>query len=458
MHATIAVNRFGLGARPGELASVSGRHERWLLDQLDAVALPKSLSKIAPSSEVLVDVARLRRRKREMRLAGEKVDQKDLGKLISGHYRELVLARAQTATTTDTPFAERLVRFWANHFAISADKREVRAIAGAIENEAVRPHLAGSFSDMLLAVEQHPAMLLYLDNIRSIGPTSQRGLRAKKRRPERRIGLNENLAREILELHTLGVRGGYDQSDVTSFARVITGWTVGRDTDANTKNGSAGRFRFDKALHEPGAQRVLGKRYAQDGVDQGEAVLRDLAVHPSTAQHLATKLARHFVADEPPQPLVARLARVFLDTGGDLPSLHAALVRAPEAWTTPHAKYKTPDDYLISTMRAFDFTPDRVGPILMTLRVLGQPPLTPGSPAGWPDTAEQWRGGDALFKRIEWANDVARRLPGRTNPQSVADAALGPLLRDETRSAMQRAQSTAQSLTLFLASPEFQRR
>ncbi|MFK7886997.1 MAG: DUF1800 family protein [Gammaproteobacteria bacterium] len=457
-HAVIAANRFGLGAKPGELQRIRGRHERWLLEQLDVRTAPKPIADLPPSYDVLRAVAQMRAKKRQMRKAGKRADQKDLGRLIGGHYRELVLARTVAAAASDTPFAERLVHFWSNHFAISADKREVRAVAGAIENEVVRPHLNGRFADMLVAAEQHPTMLLYLDNIRSIGPGSKRGLRAAKRQPERRLGLNENLAREILELHTLGARGGYDQADVTSLARVITGWTVGRDNKSDADRGVVGRFKFDAALHEPGAQQVLGKRYAATGVGQGEAVLRDLALHPSTAKHVAEKLARHFVVDEPPSSLVDRLARVFLASDGDLRALHTALVRAPEAWVTPLAKYKTPREFVISTMRALDHVPDKIGPVLSSYRLLGQPPHEPGSPAGWPDTAQQWRGGDALYKRIEWANLVARRLPLTVATERVAQGALGPLFSEATRKAMSRAQSTAQSLTLFLASPEFQRR
>ena len=191
----------------------------------------------------------------------------------------------------------RLVMFWSNHFCVSANKGPVRGMAGAYEREAIRPHVLGRFVDMLLAVERHPAMLVYLDNHVSIGPNSRAGL-------NRGLGLNENLAREILELHTLGVGGGYTQEDVTNLARILTGWTV-----ANLANpvGEPGRFFFAPARHEPGAWTVLGKRYGEAGMAAGEAVLRDLARHPATARHIARKLARHFVSAEPPAALVARL-------------------------------------------------------------------------------------------------------------------------------------------------------
>ena len=197
--------------------------------------------------------------------------------------------------------------------------------AGSFEREAIRPHVLGRFGDMLVAVEQHPAMLFFLDNEQSLGPSSRAGI-------NRHRGLNENLAREIMELHTLGVNGGYTQDDVTSFARVITGWTfAGRQGVL----GAAGSFVFNANAHEPGAQRVLGKIYEANGVAQGEAVLADIACHPSTATFISTKLARHFVADDPPPALVAKLQDIFVRTDGDLRLLANALIDADEAWTAP---------------------------------------------------------------------------------------------------------------------------
>ena len=199
-------------------------------------------------------------------------------------------ARIEHARTTDAAFLERLVMFWSNHFCVNANKGAVLGMAGAFEREAIRPHVLGRFADMLLAVEQHPAMLIYLDNQASTGPNSQVGR-------NRGRGLNENLAREILELHTLGVDGGYTQADVTNLARVITGWTVGQPNQPNAEHG---RFHFAPARHEPGRHPVLGKRYGDAGVRAGEACLADLARHPSTARHIARKLAAHFVAETPP--------------------------------------------------------------------------------------------------------------------------------------------------------------
>src|SRR6185503_17138370 len=231
-------------------------------------------------------------------------------------------------------FRERLVHFWTNHFAVSADKPQVLALAGALENEAIRPHVAGRFADLLAAVEAHPAMILYLDNQASIGPNSQLAQRRGRRTPGegRKFGINENLAREILELHTLGVDGGYTQHDVTTFAQALTGWSIG--TDRVRKGGTPGKFEFHEAAHEPGTRTILGTRYGQSGVAQPRAVLADLAKHPATAHHIAVKLARHFIADEPLRDDVARLAKAFRDSDGDLPTLYRALLDTPAAWAT----------------------------------------------------------------------------------------------------------------------------
>ena len=247
-------------------------------------------------------------------------------------------ARYEAAVGADIGFVERLVWFWSNHFCISADKDI--AMVGAYEREAIRAHVLGRFADMLVAVESHPAMLYYLDNVRSMGANSIAGINGDK-------GLNENLAREILELHTLGVRSGYSQADVTSFANVLTGWT---STDA-ADPAHGGEFLFNKRLHEPGEQTVLGKFYAQSGVDQGRAVLADLARHTATAQHIAQKLARHFVADEPPPPLVAKLAKAFMDSDGNLKAVAKALVTADEAWTPARTKLKRPSEWIVSMLR-----------------------------------------------------------------------------------------------------------
>ncbi len=462
--AVIAVNRFGLGARPGDLRKADMDPARWLKDQLAGPSrMHAELRDLDTTATVLVAVQDVRRMQRQSRQADPDKPAPDIveryGRIVRQHYVAQVNARYRVAAATDYPFHERLVHFWTNHFAVSADKQPLPAIAGLFENEAIRPNVTGSFADLLIAVEQHPAMILYLDNQRSIGPGSKIAKRANRFRRDQQFGLNENLAREILELHTLGVDGGYTQEDVTTFAKVITGWSIGGANERGRfADGEPGKFEFREVIHEPGAQTILGKRYSQDGVGQGEAVLRDLAVHPSTARFLATKLARHFVSDEPPAALVQRMADAYLDSDGELTSLYLALVDSAEPWTDTFGKYKSPNDFVVSALRAFDHVPDNPRLIVGALDLMGQTPYRPGSPAGWPDTAEQWGGADALYKRIEWSETVGRYVGTRINPVELGESALGPALSERTRRAVSRAESIAQGTTLLLASPEFQRR
>lgn len=460
----IATNRFGLGARPGDLAAVDADPQRWLTDQLQGPSrLSAELRDLRKSSSVLVEVQDLRIAQRAEKRSNDDDAAPDIvekyGRIVRANYVEQMNARYRNAAASDYPFHERLVHFWSNHFAISADKQPMPAIAGLYENEAIRPNISGNFADLLIAVEQHPAMILYLDNQRSVGPNSTLGQRANRGRKERNVGLNENLAREILELHTLGVDGGYTQQDVTTFAKVITGWSIGGATETGRfADGTPGEFEFREIIHEPGARRVLNTNYAQEGVKQGEAVLRDLATNPSTANFLATKLARHFVADDPPQDLLDRLTGVYLESGGNLPAVYETLIASPESWTETFAKYKTPHDFVISSYRAFDHVPDDARFTVAALDLMGQTPFRPGSPAGWPDTALEWGGADALMKRIEWSNTVARVVGDRANPVDIGDAALGPAFSVNTRRAVSRAESKKQGINLLLASPDFQRR
>lgn len=460
----VAANRFGLGARPGELERVDRNPRSWLLDQLQGPSRrPAELEALSHTAAVLLEVQELRREQRRERRMQTDEPAPDIvrkyGRTVRQHYIDQAQARYRMATATDTPFFERLVHFWSNHFAVSADKQPVPAIAGLYEQEAIRPNVTGQFADLLIAAEQHPAMILYLDNQRSIGPNSTLGRRANRRQNERSIGLNENLAREILELHTLGVDGGYTQDDVTTFAKVITGWSIGgAGSNGRFAEGEPGTFHFRDMIHEPGAHRVLGKTYAQSGITQGEAVLRDLAVHPSTARFISTKLATHFVADEPEPKLVDELTKVYIKSSGNLASVYEALINADGVLSHPFSKYKTPHDFVISTFRAFDHVPDNGRFVIGALELLGQTPYRPGSPAGWPDTAGEWGGADALYKRIEWSNTVARVVGSRVKPAELGDAVLGLAFAADTRKAISRAESEVQGMTLLLASPDFQRR
>ena len=362
-------------------------------------------------------------------------------------YLEEARARIDAALRAEIGFVERLVWFWSNHFCISADKGPgVRALAGAFEREAIRLHVLGRFADMLIAVETHPAMLRYLDNVRSIGPNSIVGR-------NRNAGLNENLAREILELHTLGVRSVYTQADVTSFARVITGWSV---VPFQQDPQRGGEFVFNPRLHEPGAQSVIGRIYRAAGMEQGLVVLRDLARHPATAKHVAQKIAIHFVSDTPPPAFVDRLAKRFLDTQGDLKELAKALVASTEAWDAPREKLKRPGEWIVGALRATGYAPPDVRPVVQAQNLLGEPLWRPPAPKGFSDATAAWM--DGLSQRLDIANQLSRRVGSLVDPVDAIDMVLGPLASADTRRAVARAESRSQALTLLLMSPEFQRR
>ncbi|MBR1124010.1 DUF1800 family protein [Bradyrhizobium lablabi] len=369
--------------------------------------------------------------------------------IIQKTYRTEALARMQRAVMADCGFAERLVVFWSNHFCISASKGGLaRMWAGSFEREAIRPHVLGRFADMLKAVEQHPAMLFFLDNQQSLGPDSRAGI-------NRNRGLNENLAREILELHTLGVNGGYSQDDVTSLARIITGWTyAGRLGQL----GTPGTFVFNANAHQPGAHRVMGKVYDQNGVAQGEAVLADIARHPSTAKFIATKFARHFVADDPPPALVARLADVFTNTDGDLKALSMALVDSEEAWKAPLTKIRSPYEFLMATGRLLGRIPEDPGRYLGGLNVLGQPLWSPAGPNGFPDSNAAWAAPEGMKLRLDISAQVASRLADNIDPRDLLELVAADAASPETRRTVERAETRQQALALLLMSPEFQRR
>jgi uncharacterized protein (DUF1800 family) len=369
--------------------------------------------------------------------------------IIQKTFRAEALARLQRAIMADCGFVERLVVFWSNHFCISASKGgPARMWAGSFEREAIRPYVLGRFADMLKAVEQHPAMLFFLDNQQSLGPDSRAGR-------NRNRGLNENLAREILELHTLGVGGGYSQEDVTALANVITGWTyAGRLGQL----GPPGSFVFNTNAHQPGAQRVLGKIYDAPGVAQGEAVLSDIARHPSTAKFIAGKFVRHFVADDPPPSLVKRLADVFTKTGGDLKALAMALVDSDEVWTAPLSKMRSPYEFLVAAGRLLAQIPNDPARYLGGLNTLGQPLWSPAGPNGFPDTNAAWAAPEGIKLRLDISAQIASRLADGVDPRDLLELVAADAASVETRRTIERAEQRQQALALLLMSPEFQRR
>ncbi|HUO81150.1 MAG TPA: DUF1800 family protein [Steroidobacteraceae bacterium] len=466
--AALATSRFGLGARPGELAAAGGDPRGWLLAQLGRrVAAPAELDGLAPGAEVLGRFLAAREERREERRAAARGDADPVKQLATSvrevllpHYLAQAAARTRIALATGAPFRERLVQFWTNHFAVSVDKPICLGTAGALENEAIRPHVCGRFAELLLAVEMHPAMVTYLDNQQSVGPDSALGERANRRRggdpPKGRTGLNENLAREILELHTMGVGSGYAQADVTQLAFILTGWTiVGRDG----KLGEPGGFAFNPNAHEPLAATVRGRLYVEDGVAQGEAALADLAREPATARHIATKFARHFVADAPDPGLVARLAKTFRDSDGDLGALARALVADDAAWRPPATKVRNPWELTVAAYRAFGRSPSDAGPALGALDLLGMPLWRPGGPNGFSDdSVAAWASPEGMKTRVALAQRFASQIKDAPSPTALLEDVIGPTASEPTRQAVARAESRQQAYALLILSPEFQRR
>jgi uncharacterized protein (DUF1800 family) len=438
--ALIAATRFGIAARGDDLAKIGGDPRGWVLAQL--AHRPATLSGNLPNSAAMVSAELEMRRDKQQ---GDEAAKRAFNQRMRAVYLAEVEARTRAAVDSATPLLERLTRFWSNHFTVSILRPAIRGFAGAFEREAIRPYVTGRFRDMLLAVARHPAMLLYLDNAISIGPDSVVGRRRDK-------GLNENLGRELLELHTLGVDGGYTQADVVALARILTGWSVARLEEPNP-----GTFRFRPMVHEPGAKTLLGRVYDEAGEAEGIAALTALAAHPATARHIATKLARHFIADEPPRDAIERIARVFRETDGDLRQMTAAVVKEEAAWRTPLSKLRAPEEMVLAAQRITGFALP-AEPLANGLKLLDQMPFFAPSPAGWPDAAVNWVSPEAVLRRAQWCESFAERVPDPPEPMAVAEAAFGPALAAETAEAIRRAPSRRAGLALLLASPEFQRR
>jgi uncharacterized protein (DUF1800 family) len=498
MKAAIAVTRFGLGAKPGELDEARKDPQGFLKSQIRRGGADQPPGPTATSAQRMAEFRDYQRERREMRLekasdvrppaaAGATMEAganpamadaapakgqeardpvKVIGRMLRQDVGSDFSARTQLAATTDAAFRERWTLFWANHFTVSATKAITGTVVGPFEEEAIRPHVFGRFDDLLGAAETHPAMLTYLDQIQSIGPDSDAAQFMKRGGPrgvgarlqpaalqQRTVGLNENLAREIMELHTVGVNGGYTQADVTEFARAMTGLSIGGQRDA-----AYGVAVFRQQAHEPGERTVMGVRYDQRGKEQANAILNDLAAKPQTARFICTKIARHFVADDPPPALVARLEAAWTSSKGDLSKVAEALVSAPEAWTPKPEKFKTPYEFIVSSYRAAGTEPagfQVLGPILTSL---GQKPFSPPSPKGWAEDAQSWAAPDAIVKRMQFAQNFSATAVRDRDPKALAADALGERLSPDTSKAIARAESRPEGFALLLMSPEFQRR
>jgi uncharacterized protein (DUF1800 family) len=449
LEGAIAVHRFGLGARPGEIEAASRDPKAWLMAQVGTAAEQPLL----PDGGAYPDSGTLVRQEQDMiaaRRAFKAGDTEALKKQAGGRlkiFTDEMVGRFQLGFTTARPFAEHLVWFWTNHFTVSTTAGRTLNFAGAFEREAIRPYIADKFENMLLAVASHPAMLVYLNNVASIGPDSLAGQRSGK-------GRNENLGRELMELYSLGVDGGYTQADVIALANILTGWGL----DPNAPSG----FGFFPNRHEPGSQALRGRNYGSD-LKAGVQAVRDLAHDPHTAHHIATKFATYFIADQPSPQSVARLEAVFNKSGGDLKVLAMAVVEDPTAWGPAPAKMRSPVEYVTAGYRMLglpqgDNAQQQIRAAMGSARAMGEFPMTASSPNGWPLVSDAWTGPDAVLNRIEWAKQVGGRMPANFNAASVADAAMGPLLSAATRTAMARAETQGDALALLISSPEFQRR
>ncbi|MEM6909200.1 MAG: DUF1800 domain-containing protein [Pseudomonadota bacterium] len=492
---SIALNRFGYGMRHSETApSVLVRDpRRFLLNQLERYdpsprLIADNIGKSGQGAQLIEMLRRGRQTRRSARrsaamtmddgaIAGTASERDQLAsanldtnapeyvearKRARRAYRSAVADRINVAVMSDTPFAERLVHFWSNHFSVSVENLGSQYEVAQHEFAAIRPHVLGKFPDLLKAAVLHPAMLIYLDQYRSIGPNSpfhySRKRRGKRNETLRQRGLNENLAREILELHTLGVDGGYSQADVTEFARALTGWTLeglARFPGYSESHGQG--TAFIDVTHEIGPRHILGRKYSPGGAEQALAILDDLAAHPSTARFIATKFARHFAGDAPPEPLVKRLEQDFVRTGGDLASLTETLIAAPEAWRPGPAKYRQPHEWMISALRIAGVERLRDYRLFMSLNEIGQLPWRAPSPAGYDDFEASWAGPDALFRRVELAERIAHNSPSERVVER-AQQAFPSALSDHTRLWLERAESGTQALALLLVSPEMMRR
>jgi uncharacterized protein (DUF1800 family) len=473
LDAAIAVTRFGLGAKPGELDEVRRDPRGWLKSQIRREGADQPSTSGATSQQRIAEFREYQQDKKAERRDGvddaKASDARDPVKMAQRMLRDETgadfAARAQLAATTDAGFRERWTLFWANHFTVSATKLATATVVGPFEQEAIRPHVFGPFAGLLGAAETHPAMLLYLDQAQSIGPNSQaaqylkrpnaRGVGQGAGGQGRQLGLNENLAREILELHTVGVNGGYAQADVTEFARAMTGLSIGGFKESQDLVGAP---IFRAAAHEPGQRVVMGVRYPAGGKDQAGAILADLAANPQTARFVCGKIARHFVSDTPPPALVDRLVQTWTATGGDLARVADTLIASPEAWDPTQAKFKTPYEFLISSWRAAGGSPRGVGVLAPALNAMGQKVYSPPSPKGWPEETEAWAAPDAIVKRMTWAQGFSAAAVGARDPKTLAADALGARLRPLTATMIARAESRPEGFALLLMSPEFQRR
>ena len=485
------LTRLGYGPRPGDIERTrvmgpasyidlqlgrrypADRHLEQRVATLESVGLQSR-----PLTERYYLPAVLVRRKRQLDAESDqrRVTTADRAVLAASRVplQELSAQKVLRAVHSEGQLEEVLVDFWFNHFNVFPGKGATRNYVTEYEREVIRPHVLGNFRQLLGAVARSPAMLFYLDNWMSVGNTSSQRSAGTRRRPRtlqpaaRPRGLNENYGRELLELHTVGVDGGYTQADVVDVARAFTGWTI-----ESPRQG--GGFRFDPRRHDDGEKRILGHRFAPGGGQKdGERVLDILAAHPATAKHLATKLGRRFISDAPPTAFVERITSVFLQTRGDLRAVTRAVITSPDfqSATNYRTKIRTPFEYVVASVRACDATVQDASALVTWIRELGQPLYGAQPPTGYDETAETWVGAGALLARMNFAVALANnRIRGaecdlsRLAPATEAGFAEQLVARVlqgnasvSTRKTIASAPDLATALALVLGSPEFQRK
>lgn len=446
----LAAIRFGLGLSPVQDPPASVADMMALLRGPDEAGLAFPIPGYADVEPSAADFGRAIRaaRRADDPVAAVAAERDAMQALVGSAWAgQLGHAMARLVASPDA-LRERLALFWADHFTVVAKKPAGRHLVYPFAEDVVRPHLAGRFGDMLVAATTHPVMLDYLDGRLSVGPDSPGA--------EEGEGLNENLARELLELHTLGAGGPYGQADVREMAELLTGLRY--DGDALTV--------FRPRYAQPGAETVLGQSY-DGGQEAIEAALRDLAVHPATADHLARKLAVHFVADDPPPALVADLAATWRDTEGDLGAVTEALLSHEEAWSPVKAKVKPPIEFVASALRALAVPPEALTSLdlpglrrllLGPLALMGQPWTQPAGPDGWPEAAGAWVTPAFVAARIDWAMNRPEEIADLPDPRDFVAAALGPAAAPEVVAAARAAERPHEGVGVVLASADFQRR
>ncbi|WP_144208024.1 DUF1800 domain-containing protein [Shewanella donghaensis] len=474
INAVIAVNRFGLGAKPNELTLAEKDPQAFLINQL---VIPEFLPTQYSSDSIMQLLADYQSQKQRDRKA---VNTSTVGKNIptetanslsidTSHanggapdndmaeprkpknkppfrtpFIELTTSSLQSAIDSPNSLSWRLLQFFSNHFSVTAQGPFMTGLAPTLEREAIAPNLLGSFEDMLLAVTAHPAMIKYLNNEKSFGANSRLGKRGK--------GLNENLAREILELHSLGVNSGYSQTDVIELAKGISGWSI-----ANPKRDKQTGFLFRSNGHESGTRKLLNKQYPQSGIEQGQAMLVDIARHPQTAKHLCYKLAKHFIADEPSASLQNQLVKTWIRSNGNIKQVMITMISSTEAWQPLPKKFKTPTEFVISAYRAFDISVPKGRKFIQLLTELGQQPFNANSPAGFSDDEQDWNGANALMTKINWSVRLAKRQRKKMAADLIVNT-FGQTMTESSYKTITRAESRDQALALLLLSPEFLRR